>query len=138
MARSWIIKTALIFRVIGPFVTMILITYRDLCNFCSILNSRIKWFWRENGYSQLNCACCCHCKMGVFRAGLNSIRFVLYDHENWLVYDFRDEKIYFFSFMIIWSSLHRLLLLLYNFYHALVGQFWFRAFEKKIRHFSRL
>ena len=40
----------------------------------------------------------CHCKMGVFRAGLNSIRFVLYDHENWLVYDFRDEKIYLFSF----------------------------------------
>ena len=36
--------------------------------------------------------------LGVVRAGLNSIWFVLYDHENWLVYDFRDEKIYLFSF----------------------------------------
>jgi hypothetical protein len=34
------------------------------------------------------------CELGVVRAGLNSIWFVLYDHENWLVYDFRDEKIY--------------------------------------------
>ena len=40
------------------------------------------------------CACFRFCKLGVFRAGLNSIRFVLYDHENWLVCDFRDETVY--------------------------------------------
>ena len=48
--------------------------------------------------SFLNCACFALLILGVVRAGLNSIWFVLYDHENWLVYDFRDEKIYLFSF----------------------------------------